>query len=96
MIIHVMSILCFMLLIPVGILFLLKPVLTQLRRYRQSMTGSEVSLSLAGQVILDRTRRLSFVRCGEREILVLTGGANDVLLDWMSGQDFASLVAEKT
>ena len=39
-------------------------------------------LWLAGQLGLDGRRRLHLVQCGSAQVLLLTGGASDVMLPW--------------
>ncbi len=39
-------------------------------------------LWLAGQLGLDNKRRLHLVQCGGAQVLLLTGGASDVMLPW--------------
>jgi flagellar biogenesis protein FliO len=39
-------------------------------------------LWLAGQLALDGRRRLHLVQCGASQVLLLTGGASDVMLAW--------------
>ena len=34
-------------------------------------------------VMLDARRRLHLIRCGERRVLLLTGGAQDVVVGWL-------------
>jgi flagellar protein FliO/FliZ len=41
-------------------------------------------LSLRESVALDTRRRLHLVRCGERDVLLLTGGAQDVVVGWLA------------
>jgi flagellar protein FliO/FliZ len=40
-------------------------------------------LALVEAVALDPRRRLSLVRCDGRHVLVLTGGAQDVVVGWV-------------
>lgn len=40
-------------------------------------------LALEQVLALDARRRLVLVRCGERRLLLLTGGAQDLLLGWL-------------
>ncbi len=42
--------------------------------------GRERSLALSETIALDTRRRLHLVRCDGRDILVLTGGGQDVML----------------
>ncbi len=46
-----------------------------------------VPLFLAGQLGLDGRRRLHLVQCGESQVLLLTGGASDVMLPWPPGAE---------
>lgn len=39
-------------------------------------------LWLAGQLGLDGRRRLHLVQCGGSQVLLLTGGASDVMIPW--------------
>jgi flagellar protein FliO/FliZ len=34
---------------------------------------------------LDTRRRLHLIRCGQRRVLVLTGGPQDVVVGWLDG-----------
>lgn len=43
---------------------------------------TSASPRLAGQLTLDAKRRLHLVQCGSEQVLVLTGGANDIMLPW--------------
>lgn len=40
-------------------------------------------LKLEQVLALDARRRLVLVRCGERRLLLLTGGVQDVMLGWL-------------
>ena len=75
---------CSALMFIIVLLVCLKPLLTLVGPQRGSQKNAGVALSLVGQMALDRTRRLSVVRYGSREVLVLTGGNQDVLLEWQS------------
>lgn len=46
-------------------------------------------LAVEEVLALDTRRRLCLIRCGERRLLVLTGG-DAVLLGWLADQDRAS------
>ena len=46
-------------------------------------------LAVEEVLALDARRRLCLIRCGERRLLVLTGG-DTVLLGWLADQDRAS------
>lgn len=41
------------------------------------------ALALEQVLALDARRRLVLVRCGERRLLLLTGGVQDLLLGWL-------------
>ena len=41
-------------------------------------------------LVLDARRRLHLIRCEERRVLVLTGGAQDVVVGWLEPKDRAS------
>lgn len=41
------------------------------------------SLAVQDVVALDARRRLHLVRCGGRHVLLLTGGAQDVVVGWL-------------
>jgi flagellar protein FliO/FliZ len=40
-------------------------------------------LALQESMALDTRRRLHLVQCGERQVLLLTGGAQDVVVGWI-------------
>ncbi len=40
-------------------------------------------LALAGSLALDPRRRVHLLRCGDRHVLVLTGGPQDLVLGWV-------------
>lgn len=44
-------------------------------------------LVLVEAVALDPRRRLTLVRCDGREVLLLTGGAQDLVVGWTDGQE---------
>ncbi len=46
-------------------------------------------LAMLETLALDRTRRLSIVRCDGRELLLVTGGGCDTVVGWLSGQEGA-------
>jgi flagellar protein FliO/FliZ len=48
----------------------------------RSRSSGTTPLFLAGQLGLDGKRRLHLVQCGDGQVLVLTGGASDVMLAW--------------
>jgi flagellar protein FliO/FliZ len=41
-------------------------------------------LSLRETVALDSRRRLHLVQCGDRQVVVLTGGAQDLVVGWIN------------
>ncbi|MBV8400255.1 MAG: flagellar biosynthetic protein FliO [Acetobacteraceae bacterium] len=43
-------------------------------------------LAVEEAVALDPRRRIHLIRCDERQVLVLTGGAQDVVLGWLPVQ----------
>ena len=43
-------------------------------------------LALEQVLALDARRRLVLVRCGERRLLLLTGGAQDIPLGWLDAE----------
>jgi flagellar protein FliO/FliZ len=42
-------------------------------------------LTIQETVALDTRRRLHLVQCGQRQVLLLTGGTQDVVVGWISG-----------
>ena len=44
--------------------------------------AANTPLWLAGQLGLDGRRRLHLIQCGGAQVLLLTGGASDVMLPW--------------
>lgn len=44
-------------------------------------------LVIQEMLALDSRRRVVVLRCDGRELLLLTGGGQDVLLGWLGGQD---------
>lgn len=42
-------------------------------------------LSLQDTLALDRVRRLHVVRCDGRDVLLITGGAADIVVGWLPG-----------
>lgn len=68
------------------------------RTLRMTMTGRALRMTTVGRVgpsgrslvvtetiALDARRRLHLVRHGERSVLLLTGGGNDVVVGWLDG-----------
>ena len=45
-------------------------------------TGTRI-LALQDAIALDSRRRLLVVRCGARDVVLLTGGAQDLVVGWM-------------
>ena len=64
----------------VGSIFLLRYGSRFVAARRPRAAGTP--LWLAGQLGLDGRRRLQLVQCGGSQVLVLTGGASDVMLPW--------------
>lgn len=86
---------CSALMFVIVLLVCLKPLLKLVSPQRSGQKGANAALSLVGQMALDRTRRLSVVRYGSREVLVLTGGTQDVLLEWQNeGATFSSALED--
>ena len=46
------------------------------------LRDSSASLLVAGRLGLDNRRRLYLIEAGSGQVLVLTGGASDVMLPW--------------
>ncbi|HEY7576632.1 MAG TPA: hypothetical protein VH855_03470 [Acetobacteraceae bacterium] len=44
-------------------------------------------LAVQDVLALDARRQLHLIRCGERRVLVLTGGAQDVVVGWLDAAD---------
>jgi hypothetical protein len=55
--------------------------LAQLDPRLASGTGS---LALEQVLAIDARRRLVLARCGERRVLLLTGGTSDIVLGWLN------------
>ena len=49
----------------------------------QLQVGTDRRLSIVESLNLDATRRLVLVRCDGRELLLLTGGPQDISLGWV-------------
>ncbi len=64
----------------VGSIFLLRYGSRFVASRRPRAAGTP--LWLAGQLGLDGRRRLHLVQCGGSQVLLLTGGASDVMLPW--------------
>lgn len=91
---HEVILACFALCMIVGAIISLKPLLARLTPHKGRSVSPDKSLVLEAHLSLDRTRRLSLVRCGQKEVLVLSGGATDVLLEWSSARAFAALLED--
>jgi flagellar protein FliO/FliZ len=50
----------------------------------QSRTGR--TLVLCESIALDPRRRIHLVQCGQRQIVLLTGGGNDLIVGWLQEQ----------
>jgi flagellar protein FliO/FliZ len=44
-------------------------------------------LTVQDVLALDARRQLHLIRCGDRRVLVLTGGAQDVVVGWLDAAD---------
>ncbi len=44
-------------------------------------------LALRESVALDTRRRLHLVQCGDRRVVLLTGGTQDVVIGWLDGAE---------
>ena len=53
--------------------------------WAQRTTGKR--LSLQEGLALDRTRRMHIVRCDGRDLLLVTGGGNDLVVGWLSSPE---------
>ncbi len=47
----------------------------------RSRTGR--TLALRESIVLDQRRRIHLVQCGERQVVLLTGGGQDLVIGWM-------------
>jgi flagellar protein FliO/FliZ len=47
----------------------------------QPATGR--TLCVKESIALDQRRRIHLVQCGQRQVVVLTGGAQDLVIGWM-------------
>ena len=57
-----------------------------LRRSGLAVAGSRARrMATEDTLVLDGRRRLHLVRCDGRRILLLTGGATDVVVGWLDG-----------
>jgi flagellar protein FliO/FliZ len=66
------------------VLILAATRLMQLGLWRpQTRTGR--TLVLRESIALDPRRRVHLVQCGERQVILLTGGGQDVVIGWMQG-----------
>lgn len=45
--------------------------------------GSERTLVLRESIALDPRRRVHLVQCGQRQVVLLTGGGQDLVVGWM-------------
>ena len=50
---------------------------------RAGRRGGSGPLALEASFALDPRRRLHLLRCGDRQVLLLTGGPQDLLLGWL-------------
>ncbi|QDH16569.1 hypothetical protein [Swingsia samuiensis] len=78
------------------LIFFIKPILQKIKKQRIRACNCTSYLSIKGQISLDRTRRLSVVTYGTTEVLILTGGTQDLILESGNKPGFASLVEQKS
>lgn len=78
----------------IGAIIGLKPFLARLNRGARSAINSDKKLVLEAHLSLDRARRLSLVRYGQKQVLILSGGASDILLDWTSTPTFDAVLED--
>jgi flagellar biogenesis protein FliO len=45
------------------------------------------ALTVQDVLALDARRRLHLIKCGDRRVLLLTGGAQDVVVGWFDGEE---------
>jgi flagellar protein FliO/FliZ len=50
---------------------------------RQARPRPGQTLSLQESIALDPRRRIHLVRCGQRQVMLLTGGAQDLVIGWI-------------
>ena len=51
-------------------------------------TGSQGRmLTAAESIALDPRRRLHLIRCGDRQVLLLTGGTQDLVVGWLPSRE---------
>jgi len=48
--------------------------------------GSGRTLILRESIALDQRRRIHLVQCGQRQVVLLTGGGQDLVIGWMQDQ----------
>lgn len=78
----------------IAILVAARPLL---RRWaRHSMQSGDSALQIRSSLALDRSRKLTLIRCGASHVLALTGGAGDVLLPWPHAVDSTAFTVEDT
>lgn len=70
----------------IALVFLARRLVLLLPRRLVPLAGARGSVLALEQVLaVDTRRRLVLVRCGERRLLLLTGGAEDVMVGWLEG-----------
>jgi flagellar protein FliO/FliZ len=52
-----------------------------------SRPASGASLAVQEVLALDGRRRLHLITCGERRVLLLTGGAQDLVIGWLDREE---------
>jgi flagellar protein FliO/FliZ len=71
-------------LLVVLVLVALAARLLQMRGWNPRPGAGKV-LAVQESVALDSRRRLHLVQCGQRQVLLLTGGSQDVVVGWIPG-----------
>lgn len=70
-----------------GVIALILGAQFAVRRYgpaaRIAPAQSGRLLAIEERLAIDPRRRLLLVRCGERRVLLLTGGAQDIIIGWL-------------
>ena len=67
----------------VGVILLLGRALRHTSLGRPRSSGR--ALVVTDTIALDARRRLHLVRHGDRQVLLLTGGASDIVVGWLDG-----------
>jgi flagellar protein FliO/FliZ len=54
--------------------------------FRRTLGQTGRTLVVRESIALDPKRRLHIVQCGERQVILLTGGGQDLVVGWMPDQ----------